>query len=403
MRENSVFSVSSMQAVKLVKESLRYDISEGLTEFLEGDLKTKSILINDRSEIISNIQKIEEQISKVESAMGQTALSASTELKEAHIFLQRELKILRNKWSAVNEEIDRIENLESSSEMLDLNEDNKFNIGDYVKIKESGETGKIISIDGTSGNITVLTDSGKTEDHRIDEISDLEEALNKAAEDNQNSSDDDESEEMKESKDPMAKAPARAKKNNEKPQQPSLVRAPGKNSTDPMAKDLKNPKAANYAEGVDGEKPTEFEVSGYGIGYNLDEAKNGEANVDSQNLASTPGASKRENLHNREGLEAMAKGHVFSKAPGKKESVSFKLDDAHGYRSIQEGTKGEVSKTDPNLAVAPSSGKEAVVTGKGTGNQNLAEAPGKWKDKIDFGVNDLMGYNLDESSFEKKN
>jgi hypothetical protein len=111
--------------------------------------------------------------------MQQTALSASPELKEAHIFLQRELKILRNKWSAINEEIDRIEN--ESLEITDLNEDNKFNIGDYVKIKESGETGKIISIDGTSGIITVVTVSGRTEDHRIDEISDLEEALNKAA------------------------------------------------------------------------------------------------------------------------------------------------------------------------------------------------------------------------------
>jgi hypothetical protein len=403
MRENSVFSVTSTQAVKLVKESLRYDISEGLTEFLDGELRTKSILVNDRSEIISNIQKIEEQISKVEYAMQQTALSASPELKEAHIFLQRELKILRNKWSAINEEIDRIEN--ESLEITDLNEDNKFNIGDYVKIKESGETGKIISIDGTSGSITVLTDSGRTEDHRIDEISDLEEALNKAAEENQESAEDsdDSAEEMKESKNPMAKAPAKAKKNNEKPQQPSLVSAPGKTSDKPMAKDLKNPKAANYAEGVDGEKPTEFEVTGYEIGYNLDEAKNGEANVDSQNLAATPGSSKRENLHDKNGLDAMAKGHSFSKAPGKKESVSFKLDDAHGYRSIQEATKGEVSKSDPNLAVAPSTGKDAPATGKGADDQNLAEAPGKWKDKIDFGVNSEIGYNLDEASLEKKN
>mgnify|MGYP000999202891 CR=1 FL=1 len=34
-------------------------------------------------------------------------------------------------------------------------EDSKFTVGDYVKVKENGNTGKIISVDTTSGSYTV--------------------------------------------------------------------------------------------------------------------------------------------------------------------------------------------------------------------------------------------------------
>jgi hypothetical protein len=169
---------------------------------------------------------------------------------------------LRNKWSAINEEIDSLETLYTSDFLA---ETEKFNIGDIVKIKESGDTGKIISIDGASGRFTVLTDAGKTGDFKIDEIVDLESALNAAEEKNKDSSEEDfeeggeesdfdSAEEVKESS--MSEAPTKKKGSVEKQSQPNMVKAPEESSDAPMAHDLKNPKAANLAEAPKGQKNT---------------------------------------------------------------------------------------------------------------------------------------------------
>ena len=45
MNENSIYKVTGNQAVSMVKEFMRYDISEGLTEFLVGENKIKSIMV----------------------------------------------------------------------------------------------------------------------------------------------------------------------------------------------------------------------------------------------------------------------------------------------------------------------------------------------------------------------
>lgn len=198
MKERSLYEVTGSQAVKAVKDYLRYDISEGLTEFLEGDHKRKSIMINDRNEILNNISVIESEIQKIERFFSQKPeLSESQELRIAHDSLCRELSLLREKWNHLNIEIEKVEDnlIEIDN---DIFEDEKFNIGDFVKVKESGETGKILSVDGSSGRYTVLLDSGKTSDYTVGEISDLEEALNKAAEENDYESDEDGEEEIKE-------------------------------------------------------------------------------------------------------------------------------------------------------------------------------------------------------------
>ena len=190
MREKSLFKVNGSQAVKAVKDYLRYDISEGLTEFLEGDYKRKSIMMNDRNQILNNITTIESEIEKIESFFGnKPELKESEELKSAHYSLCKELSTLREKWNHLNIEIERVEeNLVEIDD--DIFENEKFKIGDFIKVKESGETGKVLSIDGSSGRYNILLDSGKTTDHTIGEISDLEESLNKAAEDNERNSDD---------------------------------------------------------------------------------------------------------------------------------------------------------------------------------------------------------------------
>ncbi len=196
MNENSIYKVTGNQAVSMVKEFMRYDISEGLTEFLVGENRVKSIMINDRNKVIENISKVEEQINKLETLMSTNPLySASPEIMSAKKLLENELNVLREKWNQINIEISSAESTIELESSLEIFEDEKFNIGDFIKVKESGDTGKIISIDATSGRYTVLLDTGKTSDFLISEITDLEEALSQAAEDNADSSEEDDSEE----------------------------------------------------------------------------------------------------------------------------------------------------------------------------------------------------------------
>lgn len=191
MRENSIYESTGRKAVRFVKELLNYDISEGLTEYLEGEDRVRSIMINDRSRVLENIQAIESEIKKIETEIASNRdLSESKEIMVAKSALEKEIEILKEKWNLINTELQKIDSIDFDS-IGDLFEDAKFSIGDVVKVKESGDTGKIISIDGTTGVYTVLHDSGKTGSYRTDEIVDLEEALKQAATDNQESSSDD--------------------------------------------------------------------------------------------------------------------------------------------------------------------------------------------------------------------
>jgi hypothetical protein len=74
MRENSLFAVNGSQAVNMVKEFLKYDISEGLTEFLDGEKRVKSIMFNDRKKVIENISIVESEMQKIESLVATNPL-----------------------------------------------------------------------------------------------------------------------------------------------------------------------------------------------------------------------------------------------------------------------------------------------------------------------------------------
>jgi len=374
MRENSVYKVNGSQAVKMVKDYLRYDISEGLTEFLEGEQKLKSIMINDRTKVLENISRIEDQINKVEGLMENNPLYASSkEMKSAHALLNNELSVLREKWNQINIELSKIED---SPEYETLSEDEKFNIGDYIKVKESGETGKIISVDASSGRYTVLLDTGKTSDFLVNEISDLEEALSQAAEKNSDDKgEEEEGGEVKESE--ISRTLEKSGLSLE--EQKALLKtfSDGHGFT-------KAPKG----EGDEIEMELDH-MHGYNLTVN-------EAKAKADAMAKAPGNNKKEK-GKVEGEDDLAEG------PETKDKTEFEGKDADGKNkeigyNLREGV-------DANLVEAPEKGKAAKETKHVTSLDkfmNLAEAPGSEGD-IDFEVNDEMGYNLDESDDLKKN
>jgi len=378
MRENSVYKVNGSQAVKMVKDYLRYDISEGLTEFLEGEQKLKSIMINDRTKVLENISRVEEQINKVEGLMESNPLYASSkEMKSAHSLLNNELSVLREKWNQINIELGKIEDF---PELDHITEDEKFNIGDYIKVKESGETGKIISVDGSSGRYTVLLDTGKTSDFLVNEISDLEEALSQAAEKNADEKgEEEEGGEVKES-DEISRNLNKSALSEE--EQKALLKtfSDGHGFT-------KAPKG----EGNEIEMELDH-MHGYNLTMN-------EAKEKAATMAKAPGNNKKE--------KGKVEGEdlLDDNAPETKDKTDFEGEDADGKNkeigyNIREGAESE-----GDMVEAPENGKNAKETRHVTTLDkfmNLAQAPGAEGD-IDFEVNDEMGYNLDESDDLKKN
>jgi hypothetical protein len=395
MRENSIYKVNGSQAVKMVKDFLRYDISEGLTEFLDGEQKVKSIMVNDRTKVLENISKVESEIVKIESLMESNPLyAASKEIKSAHNLLTNELSVLREKWNQINLEITKIES-EPSLENV-LSEDEQFTIGDYVKIKESGETGKIISVDGSSGRYTVLMDNGKTSDFMVNEITDLEEALSQAAEKNAEDAGEDKgeeegSEEMKES-------------NNLNKSELSVEEQKG------LLKTFSDGHSFSKAPGSENEK-IEMELDSL-HGYNVTMNEKDEAKAPGDSKMTSGKDMNKKNLEKAPGSNKKEKGKVEGEdllddnAPETKDKTDFKGKDAEnskyeiGY-NIREGK----AENEGEMVEAPEGGKPAKET-EAKGNieklMDLAEAPGKEGD-IDFEVNSEMGYNLKESDEVKKN
>lgn len=426
MSDNSVFEVNGTQATNMVREFLKYDISEGLTEFLEGESKIKSIMLNDRKRLMENITILEGQLNKVESQMRLSPLFAnSAELQRAQNLLEKELGSLRKKWSAVNTELEKIESEPLSFE--EVYEDDKFNVGEYVKVVESGNTGKIISIDSTSGSYTVLMDNGRTGEFKIDEIVNLDDALSMAGDENQ--ADAETQEELKEASQQLATAPGKSTKEKKDAIPGNTLRknteaAPkGKDNDKAGQKDYENLKDANLEEAPEGkETHTKYKAT-KGAGYNLSEdTRFSKSDVKLMKLAETPGAEEGDADYDVKGIRFKAKNPDimktnpnFASAPGdeKGKELDYKVDDEMGY-NVDE--KSELEKTNQNFAVAPGKAEGdagyGVRTIKGKAhspqvqktNPNFAEAPSKGADgKLGYKSNTEMGYNIDESEESKKN
>ena len=375
MNENSIYKVNGTQAVSMVKSYLRYDISEGLTDFLEGENKIKSVMINDRTKVLENISRVEGEISKINALTESNNLyRESKQILTAKSILEKELSVLKEKWNQINSELSRIEEEIKISDELNVSEDEKFNIGDFIKVKESGETGKIISVDGTSGRYTILLDNGKTSDFLVNEISDLEEALSQAAEKNSEEAEEEGEEEVKES-------------NNLNKSTLSLEEQ--KN----LLKTFADNHGFSKAPRGEGDKDIAMEFDSlHGYNITMNEAK---AKEEKANLAKAPGDNKKE--------KGKVEGEdLLGDAPETKDKTDFEGEDVDGEKyeigyNLREGK----AENEGELAEAPDAEAKSNADTKLSGDikkeMNLAEAPGKEGD-IDFeGDSDDTGYNLDEA------
>jgi hypothetical protein len=176
MKLNKIYEANATQAINIVKDFIKYDISESLTEFLEGEQAFLSVMKNDKKEIIKNIEILEGELRKIDAAKNENSLIAnSQELIELTEGIENEIDSLKDRWNQINLEISRFEN--KAKELPSVNEDLGYPIDTEVRIKRNGVKGKVIGVDGSSKTYTILFKEGKTGEYFFSDVEDLDDEV----------------------------------------------------------------------------------------------------------------------------------------------------------------------------------------------------------------------------------
>jgi hypothetical protein len=168
---NSVTECSAKKAVQSIKDLMKFDISESLTEFLTGEEAIKSVLHNDKNEIISNINKIEGLISKIDSKLPDVYGEGRESLIEAKEGLEDEISILRAKWNEINVMMENLENQETGVEGSAYE---TVDVDSHVKIVSTGNYGVVIGKNDFSKSYSVMLENGQTGEYFYSDVISLE-------------------------------------------------------------------------------------------------------------------------------------------------------------------------------------------------------------------------------------
>lgn len=175
MKKNELFEGNGNQAVNLVKEFLGFDLSESMTEVLGKEDRILAIMKNDKEAIKKNLEIVESEIAKINNAIKQNPLiQESSEVKEAQAMLQNESESLKSKWNQITVEIERFE---KGYKKVSVNENHGYPINTDVRVKRSGEKGKVVGVNGNSKTYTVMFENGKTGEFFFSDVMDTEDEI----------------------------------------------------------------------------------------------------------------------------------------------------------------------------------------------------------------------------------
>ena len=164
---NIVSECSAKKAVQSIKELMKFDISESLTEFLTGEEAIKSVLNNDKNAVLSNINKIEGLIAKIDSKLPEVYGEGRESLIEAKEGLEDEISILRAKWNEINIMMESFETEETGIEGSNYN---TVAIDTPVKIVSTGNSGVVIGKNDFSKSYTVMLENGQSGEYFYSDV-----------------------------------------------------------------------------------------------------------------------------------------------------------------------------------------------------------------------------------------
>lgn len=176
VRSNEFYkNITVSQARNLILEFLGFDIKESMPEYISKEESKLNSLKETKIKISQSIAIVESQISKLETAEKEPALNGSLELKELRKILDSEISKLKENYSKISSEIVSFEKAINECE---------YEVGESVKINETGELASIVSIDSSRKTVTVVTSAGKSREIGVNKISSTKADLSHAAMDN---------------------------------------------------------------------------------------------------------------------------------------------------------------------------------------------------------------------------
>lgn len=324
MKTNTVYEGNATQASNIIKEFIKFDVSESLTEFLDKENAVRSVMYNDRDQISKNIGILENEIKKIEAAEQKNPLlKGSQELSSIRESIENEIESLREKWNIINFEIKRFE-----SQKKEISQDVSENIGypleTEVRVIKNGTKGKIIGVDGSSKTYTIMMENGTTSEYFFGDVENLEDEVYRTLPDtNEGLS--------------MANAPIGGTKKTKKDSKihnkskSLMAKAPGSSAKSP-SKFMENDKNHNLSDVTKVKKSGKI-LNTKGVG--------------NQNLSSAP--SKKSGKSGSKFIQDLGI-HNLSKAPspGIKNASKF-IDDLKNHKlSLSESQKNKSIEKAPN-------------------------------------------------------
>lgn len=178
MKMNKIYETNATQAVNLIKDFIKYDISESLTEFLNKENAILSIMNNDKKQINENIQLLENELKKIEKTKKENPLIANTpELSKLEEDIENEINLLKDKWNQVNVQINNFKN--QPSEIISTNKPQSYSLNTPIRIKRNGVKGKIIGVNNISKTYTILFKDGRTGEYFFSEVENINDEIDK--------------------------------------------------------------------------------------------------------------------------------------------------------------------------------------------------------------------------------
>ena len=155
MRSNEFFSgLNATQARNLILEFIGFDIKESMSEYLEKDEAEMKELREAQISILSNIAVVEANLTKVTTTLQDSFMASNPELTSLKDMLESEIAKLK---ADHRELTNRIKAFEAKS-----TSDAGHDVGDEVKLTETGDAATITSIDSSRDMVTVVTSKGQT-------------------------------------------------------------------------------------------------------------------------------------------------------------------------------------------------------------------------------------------------
>jgi preprotein translocase subunit YajC len=180
MKTNEFFSdLNATQLRNLILEFIGYDIKESMVEFIENDEREMQAIREEQTEVLKNLTIVEGEIFKVESAKQDAYLASTPQIKTLEETLRRELINLKAQYTALSEKLKKFASKPS---------DSGVEVGQDVRLTESGARATVSSIDSNTKTVKVVTSEGATLEIEHGKYEALEEEKEVAANKNDNKS-----------------------------------------------------------------------------------------------------------------------------------------------------------------------------------------------------------------------